>query len=573
MVGKAAVSVLSLILVVGVALAVVAVVNMNKSGSLDTENMSPKMKAIASICSQTDYQKECQDTLGVLAKNSTSDDPKEYIKTAIMATVDEIKKGFNLTDSLMVEAGNSAFMKMSVEDCKDLLRFAVRELQASYSSVGANDERSQEERVSDINTWLSAVISYQESCLDALGESNPKLKETMGAGSLDFATKLTSNALAIFSEVSKILGNYGLQLKAPQPNGRRLLGHTEVGSDGFPTWFSKADRKLLAAARRGGGGVVGVKPNVVVAKDGSGNYKTIGAALAAAPKNSKTRYVIYVKAGIYDEYVTVTSDLTYIFMYGDGPRKTIVTGRKSARDGINTMNTATFAAVGFHFLCKAMGFQNTAGPEGHQAVALRVQSDRSAFYECRIDGYQDSLYAQTNRQFYRNCVISGTVDFIFGESSTIIQNSLIIVRRPMQGQQNTVTADGRKENRELSGLVIHNCRIVPEQKLFADRFKIPTFLGRPWKKYALTVIMESTLGDLIQPAGYMPWEEDSRDTCQYLEYANRGPGANTARRVKWKGVRVIGRNEALKFTVGSPFLIGNVWLPETRGKFLPGLKN
>ncbi|XP_022146371.1 putative pectinesterase/pectinesterase inhibitor 28 [Momordica charantia] len=210
MAGTAVVSVLSLILVVGVALAVVAVVNKSSSG-LSTENLSPKMKAVATLCSETDYQQECQDTLGKIAQNSTSEDPKEFIKSAIMATVEEVKKGFNLTDTLSVESAgnNSSLVKMSIEDCKDLLQFAVQELQASYSTVGDSDERTQEERVADINTWLSAVISYQQSCLDGLGEADPKLKETMEGG-LDAARKLTSNALAIVAGVSQVLGNFGL---------------------------------------------------------------------------------------------------------------------------------------------------------------------------------------------------------------------------------------------------------------------------------------------------------------------------------------------------------------------------
>ena len=148
----------------------------------------------------------------------------------------------------------------------------------------------------------------------------------------------------------------------------------------------------------------------------------------------------------------------------------------------------TPAAVGNGFMCKSMGFQHTAGLEGHQAVALRVQSDQSVsvFYNCRIDGFQDSLYAQTHRQFYRNCVISGTVDFIFGDSSTLIQNSLIVVRKPMDGQQNTVTAQGKSNARESTGIVIHNCKIVPGKLLLPDRFKISSFLGRSWKQYSTT---------------------------------------------------------------------------------------
>lgn len=230
-------------------------------------------------------------------------------------------------------------------------------------------------------------------------------------------------------------------------------------------------------------------------------------------------------------------------------------------------------AIGSGFIAMSMGFQNTAGPESHQAVALRVQSDMSAFYNCRIDGYQDTLYVQAHRQFYRNCVISGTVDFIFGDSTTVIQNCLIIVRKPMDNQQNTVTAHGRSNERETTGLVIQNCRIVPEQILEPVRFKIPTYLGRPWKLYSRTVIMESTLADFIQPAGWMPWAGNfALDTLDYAEYGNRGPGANTARRVNWKGFHVItNRIQALKFTP-APFIQADQWLRFTGTPHFLGLK-
>jgi pectinesterase len=210
-----------------------------------------------------------------------------------------------------------------------------------------------------------------------------------------------------------------------------------------------------------------------------------------------------------------------------------------------------------------MGFSNTAGAVKHQAVALRLQSDFAAFYNCRMDGYQDTLYVQARRQFFRNCVVSGTIDFIFGNAATIFQNCLIIVRRPMDNQQNTVTAHGRTDPKMKSGLVIQNCRIVPDQALFRDRFKIPSYLGRPWKEYSRTVIMESTIGDLIKPEGWMPWNgEFALKTLYYAEYANRGPGANTRSRVRWPGFHVIGRNEAQQFTTG-PFINGNLWLKYT----------
>lgn len=230
--------------------------------------------------------------------------------------------------------------------------------------------------------------------------------------------------------------------------------------------------------------------------------------------------------------------------------------------------------MGNGFVGKSMGFQNTAGPEGHQAVALRVQADASAFYNCRIDGYQDSLYVQAHRQFYRNCVISGTIDFIFGDSSTLIQNSLIIVRMPMKGQKNSVTAHGRKDRRQTTGLVIQNCRIVPEQKLAPMKNVYPSYLGRPWKEYSRTVIMESIIGDVIQPAGWMEWQGNfALDTLDYAEYGNQGPGSATNQRVRWRGFHVItNRNEALQYTAGQ-FLQGNTWLPLTGAPHILGLKN
>jgi len=202
------------------------------------------------------------------------------------------------------------------------------------------------------------------------------------------------------------------------------------------------------------------------------------------------------------------------------------------------------------FIAKAMTFQNTAGAEGHQAVAFRNQGDMSALVGCHILGYQDTLYVQTNRQFYRNCVISGTVDFIFGTSSTVIQHSVIIVRKPLDNQFNTVTADGTSQKNMATGIVIQGCNIVPEAELFPTRFQVKSYLGRPWKQFSRTVVMESTVGDFLHPEGWCPWAgEHFEDTLYYAEYNNDGPGANVNGRIKWKGYRgLISREEATQFT-------------------------
>ncbi|MBA0844199.1 hypothetical protein Goarm_001314, partial [Gossypium armourianum] len=371
----------------------------------------------------------CWQTLSSV--NSTN--PKEFIAKAILAAEEATNKFFNYSDSLSIQVENNSLTKMALEDCKDMMNYAIDSFKASYSNVYDSELHNINVIINDLRTWLSAGISYQQSCLDGF-EHNNNMKEIMQKGIIG-ASELTRNALAIVTNLQNILSKFDFQLNIT--NARKLL---PIEKNNYPSWFSAKDRQLLTRIDNNN-----LKPNAIVAKDGNGQFNTIGAALAAAPKNSNIRHVIYIKAGIYNEYITVDKQYTNILMYGDGPRKTIVTGRKGVKDGggITTWQTATFSAIGNWFIAKSMGFQNTAGPEKHQAVALRIQSDKSAFFNCRIDAYQNTLYNQVNRQFFRNCVISGTIDFIFGDSSTVIQNSLIIVRRPMNNQFNTVTAQGK----------------------------------------------------------------------------------------------------------------------------------
>lgn len=554
----------SVLLIVGVVVAIVASFSQTANG--DKKTPSTSLKAVSTICAPTDYKDLCIQTL---SSGNVSTDPKDLIKVAFQATLDHIKNASRLPDEF-AKRTSDPMQQGALSDCKELFDYAQDELQAAISEVGDKELHTIGDRVHELKNWLSAVMSYQETCKD--GITQPDLNSAMQDGLLN-ATQLTINALAIVSEISTILSSFNIPINLTSFTSRRLLEDSadilQLDEEGLPAWFSASDRRLLAAQFTNN-----VKPNVVVAQDGSGTYKTISAALNAMPKKHPGRHVIYVKAGIYKEQVMVTKDMVNVFMYGDGPRKTIVTGSKNNVDGTQTFQTATFAAIGEGFIGKSMGFQNTAGAIKHQAVALRVQSDMAAFFNCRMDGYQDTLYVQTHRQFYRNCVISGTIDFIFGDSATVIQNCLIIVRKPMDNQFNTVTAHGRTTKYESTGIVIQNCRIVPEQKLYPLRFKLPTYLGRPWKVYARTVVMESILGDFIQPEGWKEWQGDlGLKTLYYAEYGNSGPGARTAGRVKWPGFKVItNRNEALQFTAGR-FIQGGSWLKNTGAPFLLGFKN
>ncbi|URE35715.1 pectinesterase [Musa troglodytarum] len=175
------------------------------------------------------------------------------------------------------------------------------------------------------------------------------------------------------------------------------------------------------------------------------------------------KYVMYVKEGVYNEYMEVDVHAWNLTMYGDGPDKTIVTGSKNYVDGVRTFKSATFDAVGDGFMAVSMAFENTAGPAKGQAVALRVQAARSIFLHCRMQAYQDTLYAHSHRQFYRNCLISGTIDFIFGDAAAaaaVFQKCFLTMRRPQAHHGTVVFAQSRVRVEESTGFVSQNCSFV-----------------------------------------------------------------------------------------------------------------
>lgn len=229
------------------------------------------------------------------------------------------------------------------------------------------------------------------------------------------------------------------------------------------------------------------------------------------------------------------------------------------------------AVVGDNFIARDITIRNTAGPNNHQAVALRSGSDLSVFYRCSFEGYQDTLYVHSDRQFYRECDIYGTVDFIFGNAAVVLQNCNIFARKP-PNRTNTLTAQGRTDPNQSTGIIIHNCRVTAASDLKPVQSSVKTFLGRPWKQYSRTVYIKTFLDSLINPAGWMEWSGDfALNTLYYAEYMNTGPGSSTANRVKWRGYHVLtSPSQVSQFTVGN-FIAGNSWLPATNVPFTSGL--
>ncbi|KAL6321811.1 hypothetical protein AAG906_035508 [Vitis piasezkii] len=395
----------------------------------------------------------------------------------------------------------------------------------------------------DQQTWLSTALTNLDTCRAGFVE----------LGVSDFVLPLMSN------NVSKLISN-SLAMKNDIPEK-----HTY--KEGFPSWVKAGDRRLLQSTS------TAAKANLVVAQDGSGNYKTIKAAIEAAAKRSGSgRYVIHVKKGVYKENIEIGNKMKNIMLVGDGLRNTIITGSRSVGGGFTTFNSATVAVTGEGFIARGITFRNTAGPQNHQAVALRSGSDLSVFYQCSFEGYQDTLYVHSQRQFYKECYIYGTVDFIFGNAAVVLQNCMIYARRPMDKQKNVVTAQGRTDPNQNTGISIHNSRVMAATDLKPVLSSFKTYLGRPWKEYSRTVYLGTYLDTLVDSAGWLEWDGNfALNTLYYGEYKNFGPGSSTSGRVKWRGYRVItSATEASKFSVAN-FIAGQSWLPATGVPFRSGL--
>ncbi|XP_025883457.2 probable pectinesterase/pectinesterase inhibitor 12 [Solanum lycopersicum] len=287
------------------------------------------------------------------------------------------------------------------------------------------------------------------------------------------------------------------------------------------------------------------------------------AALFACPNNSISLYYIQIKQGIYEEYVQIDSWKTNIVFLGEGMDRTIITGNKSYGGGIGTYDTATVGVDGRGFIAQDIAFRNTAGAVNYQAVALRASAECITFYRCQFDSFQDTVYTHNGKQFYRECVILGTIDFICGDATAVFQSCLIEIRKPLKGQYVVITAQQRNNNGQ-TGLVLQNCTLKLATPDAGDN--VAMYLGWPWGNFSRTVIMQSYIDIFVDHKGWIEFGNMPIVQPYYLEYQNKGVGADTKRRVKWASTtndpRIVSN-----FTVRN-FINGDEWIPSTVPHYL-----
>jgi pectinesterase len=293
-------------------------------------------------------------------------------------------------------------------------------------------------------------------------------------------------------------------------------------------WVAKAVLSLLAFAPLINGEPLGAQTNLVVAPDGSGQFKTVQEAIMAVPSGSSNNpVVIHIKPGTYRELIYIQREKRFFKLVGENPTNTMLTFNLYAgitnADGkpIGTFKTPSTTIDADDFTAENLTFENSAGPVG-QALAIRVDGDRVAFRNCRFLGWQDTILLNRGRDYFENCFICGHVDFIFGAATAWFENCRINCLR-----DGYITAASTPVDQPF-GFVFSNCKIG------GDKPGVKTYLGRPWRIFASVIYLNCEMSEVVKPEGWNDWKKpETHQTARYAEFNSTGPGANPKARVEW----------------------------------------
>ena len=292
-----------------------------------------------------------------------------------------------------------------------------------------------------------------------------------------------------------------------------------------------------------------------VARDGTGEFRTIDEAIEVCRAFMDYHKVIYVKNGTDKEKLIIPQWLQNIEICGESAENTIITyddhanvKRPETGKPMGTFRTYTLKIEGNAITLKNLTIENNSARLG-QAVALHTEGDRLLFINCRFIGHQDTIYTGVagTRLYFKGCYICGTTDFIFGPSIAWFEDCTI------ESLVNSYVTAASTPQDQAYGYVFNNCRLIAKEGV--DQ----VYLGRPWRDYGYTLFMNCELGGHIRPEGWHHWEKQREQTARYLEYNNHGEGAQTKERVAWS--RQLTKKEAALITPETVFSVGSKWNP------------
>jgi pectinesterase len=299
--------------------------------------------------------------------------------------------------------------------------------------------------------------------------------------------------------------------------------------------------------------------HLTVSKEVGARFSRLQDAFDAIPQHNKKPYTVTIRNGVYKEKLYLDSTKTKITLQGEDAFKTILTfddhsGKISAAgDTLHTFNSYTFLQEGNDFTVKNLSIANSAGYSAGQAVAAHIMGDRVKFENCRFLGNQDVLYAgkSGSRQYFLNCYIEGTTDFIFGPSTAWFEGCHINSKR----NSHVTAASTPKE--QAFGYVFNNC-VLTTDSIAVNKVS----LGRPWRPYASVAYINCYLGAHILPEGWNNWRNPANEaTARYAEYQSYGPGADPSGRFQW--TKQLTDEDVKRYTLQT--VLGN-WNPKNENR-------
>ncbi|KAA9332318.1 pectin esterase [Hymenobacter busanensis] len=290
---------------------------------------------------------------------------------------------------------------------------------------------------------------------------------------------------------------------------------------------------------------------LTVAADGTGDYRTVQEAVNAVRDLSQVTVTIFIRNGVYREKLVVPAHKINVRLVGESREGTVISYADYSGDAAKhtTYTSYTVLVQGNDFTAENLTIANTAGPVG-QAVALHVTGDRAQFRRCRLLGHQDTLFAavDNSRQYYQDCYIEGTTDFIFGPATAVFEGCTL------HSKKNSYLTAAATPPSQPYGFVFLGCTLT------ADSIAQKVYLGRPWRPHAKTVFLNTTMGPHITPAGWENWRNPANEkTAFYAEYRSAGPGATAAGRVPW--AHQLTAKQARQYTLKAIFGGATPWLP------------
>lgn len=297
---------------------------------------------------------------------------------------------------------------------------------------------------------------------------------------------------------------------------------------------------------------------ITVSQDGKSDFISIQEAINSTRDLGPSEAIIIIKNGIYKEKIIIPSNKHQLTLKGENSEKTIITNSDFSgkidlftNQKMTTFTSYTVLVNGENTKIENLTIQNTHCEKG-QAVALHVEGDKFIGKNLRLLGCQDTLYTATNnsRQYYENCYIEGTTDFIFGQATAIFKNCII------KSLANSFITAAATDKNNPYGYVFFDCTLTAKENI--DK----VYLGRPWRPYAKTVFINTEMGNHILPQGWNEWSgdkmfPDKEKTAYYAEFGSKGKGANISQRVKWS--HQLKQKDLKNYTIEKIF---RGWIPQ-----------